>query len=130
MKTLVCFVAGALSQKLEETNSHEWWDTDCDVDVFTSLSQDPGFYLPESSTSADVRAEHVHNSLVEAQYLLDTGKSSDTLDINGFTDEQLISLLLNAQDFTQIRQLVRELVRQEEDLRLGSSSGYSVVQPA
>ena len=51
----------------------KWWNTENDLSDFVLKAQDPTFSY-HGTMSVDMRAEHIYNSVVEAQYLIDTNQ--------------------------------------------------------
>lgn len=56
--------------------SHHWWTTVQQIPEFANSAQDPTFSY-SLRMSPDMHAEHIFNSVVEARYLMDTGKVAD-----------------------------------------------------
>ena len=121
-----------------EEGSANWWTTDLKSTDYNAKAQDPLYHASSAGRSADMIAEHLYNSLVEAEYLRDTQKLSDA---NGFTDHTLVEMLVLGNhdlDLGKMRGLVDSLATQvagsnpstewhaTQGLGMGRSSGYYI----
>lgn len=84
--------------------------------------------------NADMRAEHIYNTMVESKYLIDTRRNRLDDLCAGFQSEDIIKMLLLGGDLVGFRKMMDDLICGDKEfsgdyqnsdmLGHGSSSGY------
>ena len=87
----------------------KWWYTSMDLDEFSKKAQDPE-YVYDPLMPRDLRFEHFYDSMLESKYLRDTSSNRFDDPCAGFTNEDVIKLLVSGGDFTKFRSYLDGLI--------------------